>query len=72
MSNGTGVRAPLTEVALRNEGEAGKGTEVGEGEQEDNSNLGDDGKGGSDRRYAEISWGISRSGVTGRLIGSVD
>lgn len=78
LSNGPGVRAPLVllrEVVsktLRNEGEGGKGTDVGEGGQEDNSNLGldtDFGEGGSGKRYAAISEGISRSGVTGRLPG---
>lgn len=77
--NGHGVSAPLKlllrEVvsnALRNEGERGKGTEVGEGGLEDNSKIGletDFWEGGSGKRYAAISGGISRSGVTGRLAG---
>lgn len=78
LSNGHGVSAPLEllrEVVsntLRNEGERGKGTEVGEGGREDKSNIGletDLGEGGSGKRYAAISGGISRSGVTGRLPG---
>ena len=79
LCKGHGVSAPLKlllkEVVsdtLRNEGERGKGTEVGEGGQEDKSNLGletDFGDGGSGKRYAAISLGISRSGVTGRLRG---
>lgn len=79
MSNGPGVRAPLAllrEVVsntLRNEGEGGNGTAVGEAAQEGKSNLGLDtdlGEGGREReRYAAISGGISRSGVTGRLSG---
>ena len=78
LSNEHGVSAPfelLKEVVsytLRNEGERGNGTEVGEGGQGNNSNLGpetDLGEGGSGKRYAAISGGISRSGVTGRLPG---
>ena len=78
LSNGPGVRAPLVLLreavsnTLRNEGEGGKGTDVGEGGQEDNSKLGLDtdlGEGGSGKRYAAISGSISRSGVTGRLPG---
>ena len=77
--NGHGVSAPLKlllrEVVSnspRNEGERGKGTEVGEGGEEDNSKLGlgtDSGEGGSGKRYAAISGSISRSGVAGRLPG---
>lgn len=80
MFNGHGVDAPLKlllkEVvsnAPRNEGERGKGTEVGEVGQEGKSELGLEtnfGEGGSGKIYAAISGGISRSGVTGRLIGT--
>ena len=75
---GHGVSAPLKLLlrdvvsALRNEGERGKGTEVGEGGQGANSKLGvetDFGEGGSGKRYAATSGGISRGGVTGRLPG---
>jgi len=79
LSNGHGVSAPLLLLLRdvvsntpRNEGERGKGTEVGEGGQEDNSKLGleIDFGGGSGKRYAAISGSISRSGVAGRLPGT--
>jgi len=70
LSDGPGERTPLGEVAsktLRNEGEGGKGTAVGDAGQED---VGfDTGEGGSGKRNAAISGGMSRSGVTGRLPG---
>ena len=72
LSNGHGVSAPLKlllrEVVSnspRNEGERGRGTEVGEEGEEDT----DFGEGGSGKRYAATSGSISRSGVTGRLPG---
>lgn len=79
LSNGHGVSAPLKLLlgemvsnTPRNEGERGKGTEVGEEGQEDKSKLGletDFGEEGSGKRYAANSGGISRGGVTGRLPG---
>ncbi len=77
LSDGPGVRTPLALLGegasktLRNEGEGGKGTAVGDAGQEDESNKGfDASEGGSGKRYAAISGGMSRSGVTGRLPGS--
>jgi hypothetical protein len=55
---------------LRNAGEGGKGSDVGEGGQEDSSNIGlDTDFEGGEKRYAAISGGISRSGATGRVMG---
>ena len=72
LSNGDGVSAPLKvllrEVVLRNEGERGKGTAVGEGGCKDRLGLETDfGEERSGKRCAGISVGISRSGVTARL-----